>query len=282
MSEQVVHDPKFLPDSDSLSVVGLSANKLRTDNAAYELITANQAKGDLLMAQNAVASYVLWQRGHEHEAIAVRAGVSVKTIERWTVAGAAILRTGEYVRTIAAVSAGGWMSKGMMDAATKPAGTPEEKMERLEVAAVTHAVTKNYEKDIDADEAKDRALADEVVAEIVTSLPDVTSANGEPVLATTLIANVPNVAEQFGIRRKTRAAQESEGGPQQVHVHLKAALKDVRAIVKANDGAAYVPTADDLKALLTLVEYLLPESELNADITAAIDAFASTHGVDVW
>lgn len=268
---QVVHDPKFLPDSDALAVVDLSANKLRTDKAAFELIASNQAKGDLLMAQNAVAAYVLWQRGHEHEAIAARASVGVKTIERWCVAGAAILRTGEYVHTIAAVSANGWMSKAMMDAATKPAGTPDEKLERLEIAAVTNAVVKGYEQDVEVDDAKDRALSDETVAAIVTSLPDVTIANGEPVLATTLIANVPHVAEQFGIRRKTRAAQESDGGPHQVHVHLKAALKDARAIAKAGD-APYVPTADDLKALLALVQYLLPDSELNADITAAIDA----------
>ena len=271
---QVVHDPKFLPDTDALAVVDLTANKLRTDKAAFELISSNQAKGDLLMAQNAVAAYVLWQRGHEHEAIAVRAGVAVKTIERWCVAGAAILRTGEYVRTIAAVSAGGWMSKGMMDAATKPAGTPEEKLARLEVAAVTHAVAKGYEQDIEADEAKDRALSDETVAAIVTSLPNVTIANGEPVLATTLIANVPHVAEQFGIRRKTRVAQPDEQGAQQVHVHLKAALKDAKQIAKDAE-APYIPTPDDLSALLKLVEYLLPESQLNADITAAIDAVVS-------
>lgn len=271
MSEQVVHDPKFLPDTEALAVVDLSANKLRSDKAAFELIASNQAKGDLLEAQNAVAAYVLWQRGHEHEAIAAKAGVATKTIERWCVAGAAILRTGEYVQTLSAVKANGWMSKGMMDAATKPAGSTDEKLQRLQVAAVTHAVTKGYEQDIEADNAEDRALSDETVAAVVTSLPDVTLANGEPVMAGTLIANIPHVAEQFGIRRKTRAAQESESGPQQVHVHLKAALKDARAIAKAGD-APYVPTADDLKALLSLVEYLLPESELNADITAAIDA----------
>lgn len=271
MSEQVVHDPKFIPTSDALAVVDLSANKLRTDKAAFDLISSNQAKGDLLMAQNAVAAYVLWQRGHEHEAIAVRAGVSVKTIERWTVAGAAILRTGEYVRTIAAVSAGGWMSKGMMDAATKSSGTPEEKLERLEVAAVTHAVTKQYEQDIESDKAEDRQLAEETVASIVTSLPDVTIANGEPVLATTLIANVPHVAEQFGIRRKTRAAQVGDGGAQTVEFHLKAALKDARTIAKDSDEA-YVPTAADLQALLKLVEYILPGSPLNEDIKAAVDA----------
>lgn len=270
MSEQVIHDPKFMPDTTALEEVGLSANKLKTDKAVFDLIVSNQAKGDLLEAQNAVAAYVLWQRGHEHEGIAGQVGVAVKTIERWCVAGAAILRTGEFTKTLSAVKANGWMSKQMMDAATKPAGTTEEKLERLATAAVAQAVVKNYEKDT---EAEDRTIADDVVAQVVTSLPDVVLSNSEPLMAATMIANIPHVADAFGIRRKQREPQLNDQGAQQVHVHLKAALKDARQIAKDSD-AQYVPTADDLKALMSLCQYLNIPLAIDEDVETAIKELA--------
>lgn len=271
MSEQVVHDPKFVPAPEQLEHVGLSLNKVKSDNDLYKLISTNSEKSDLLRAQNAVAAYILWQRGNEQEAIAARLNVNVKTIERWCVAGAAILRTGEYVRTLAAVSAGSGMSKGAVDAATKGEGTPEERLDRLETAAVATHVKKSYVK------SDGKALSDDEVAAIVTSLPQVVADNAEPMIATSMIKSVPHVSESFDVVRKEpkrSSRNNGEGGPQQVVVHLKAALKDARQIAKDSD-ADYVPTAEDVHALLKLVEYLLPGSPLTEDITSAVEALVA-------
>jgi len=269
MSEKV-HDPKFTPEADQLKHVGLSVNKVKSDNDLYQMIVTNNSKTDLLRAQNAVAAYILWQRGHEQEAIAHNLGVALKTVSRWCIAGVAILRTGEYVRTLAAVESNGYMTQGNVDAATKGAGTAEDKLTALEKLAVSTAVQRNYVTD------KGAKLSDEAVAQVVNSLPDVVRADGEPYNAKSAIKAVPFVSEDHEIVRKEQkratTGGSGDGAPQQPEFHLKAALADVRKIVKDNDGATYVPTAHDLKALLSLVEYLMPESGLDEDIKAAIDA----------
>lgn len=266
-SEQVTTDPKFVPAAAQLSSVGLKVGDIRSDDQLYELVRNNRERSDLIEAQNAVATYVLWKRGAEQEAIAGKVGVDVRTVKRWVVQGVAILRTGEYTRTLGAVKLVD-MSKAAVDEATQGDFTAAEKLDRLERAALAMDIKSKFETD------GKKAVSDDTISAIVDQLPAIVQENAEPVTAKNMANSVHIVADRHKITRKTRTPDQDGSGNQVPEVHLKAALRDVRAIVKDNDGAVYVPTPQDLKALLALVNYLLPDSDLNAEITAAIDAVA--------
>jgi len=261
-SEQVTTDPKFIPEDDKLAIVGLSVSNVKTDNQLYKLVVNNNEKSELIDAQNAVAAYILWKRGAEQETIAGKVGRDVRTIKRWCVMGAAIMRTGEYTRTMGAVRLVD-MSKGAMDTATQGDLTPDQKLEQLETAALALDIKSKFQSE------KGKAVTDETIQAVVAELPRIVKENAEPLTAKNMADSVHVVADRFGIERKQRTPDPDGGqGPLAVESHLKAALKDARAIAKAS-GSAYVPTAADVKALMALCDFL--EIPLMID-EATIDA----------
>lgn len=269
-------DTTYVPAESVLASVGLSAKK--TDEAWLNVIKTNVRKNTELEAQNAVATFTLIKRGHSEESIATSVDVDTRTVKRWNIQGQAILRTAAattdnaVARVLSACKIGNGASQALVDAATKVDGSDDEKVDKLETLAVSQVVKRQF---VTEDE---KELSDDTVAEIVRSLPEMAQRNlgtDKPVSAHDMLDAIPNVTESFGIQKKQskRSPQINGDGAQTVEFHLKAALKDARQIAE-DAGEDYTPSPADLQALLKLVEYILPKSQLNADIVVAIEELA--------
>lgn len=247
-------DNSFVPSEDILKSVGLTAKK--TDSGWYNVIKGNQAKTVEMRAQNAVAAWTLTRRGHKRETIAAEVDVDVRTVDGWIVQGQALLRTSGAAnateRAIAATSLSGRTTLGMIDKATKIEGTDEDKLERLERAAVG-----TYIKDRFTTE-DEKALSDDQVAEIVSALPAQAIANvgSDQITAKDMTDAIPNIAESHAIVVKKRSSQPSKPQDQTLEAHFKAALESVKAQQKAVPDQPYEMTAADYKALFALMDHL--------------------------
>ena len=247
-------DNSFVPSDDILKSVGLTAKK--TDAGWYNVIKTNQAKTVEMRAQNAVAAWTLTRRGHKAETIAAECDVDVRTVKGWLVQGQALLRTTSAAnateRTMAATTLSGRTTQSMVDAATKIDGTDDEKLERLERAAVA-----TYIKDRFTTE-DEKALSDDQVAEIVSALPAQAVANlgSDQITAKDMTDAIPNIAESHAIVVKKRSSQPSKPQDQTLESHFKAALDSVKAQQKAVPDQPYEMTAADYKALFALMDHL--------------------------
>lgn len=274
MSEE--KDPTYTPSAALLGELGITATK--TDKGWFDKIKSNHVKSVKMEIENAVSAYTLFMRGHTHEGIAGEVGVDVRTVKNWCVQGKAILRTlpagdDAPARALSAAKLGSGASMALVDAATQTADSDEDKLSTLETMALSQHIKKSFVKE---DES---ALSDDEVSDIVTSLPEQAQANlgtDKAPTAKQMFDAMPNVAEVFGVQRKvtTRTPQTDGGtGPQGLEFHLKAALKDMRAIAKAGE-AAYLPTPQDMAALFQVCQYLNLELVLDEATEAAIKNLA--------
>jgi hypothetical protein len=263
MSDQI--NTKFVPSAAVLSAVGLKVGDVRTDDAIYDLIATNRKAASLAENQISVAVYILAQRGHSFEDIAGRTGYSVAQLKRFKVEGSAILRTGEVERTVSAIRTG-VLSQAIVDTITIGSGTPEVKIEALETAGLAGHIKSRY---IREDGKQVEALDFKAIAEQARQTCE---ASAVPATGQKMALMLPHITEELGLKVKPRESEKDGGtGPQTLEFHLKAALKDVKAIADAAD-AAYVPTPNDLAALFSLCEFLDVPLMLDADVMAAVDA----------
>jgi len=261
-------DPKFLPSNEALSVVGLSQAKLKNDETIFKMLAHNDEQIDTLESQKSVAIYVLKQRGWTNAKIAQRTNYAERTVVRKYIEGMAVLRTGETTRTISAVRSAD-LTEAAVQECTKGTGDSESKIQKLEVAALTKEVTGKYQTE------HGKAPSAATIIKVVEETNKVVTAQAEPATAGTLIDAIPQVTEALGLTVKQRDT-EPDGGvrtPQTVEFHIKAALKDAKAIAKAADEA-YVPSPADVKAILTLCEFLNLELMLPEDVEASVKAMA--------
>jgi hypothetical protein len=263
MSETV--NTKFVPSASVLATVGLKVGAVRSDEAIYELIATNRAAQDIADNQISVAVYILTQRGHAFEAIASKTGYSVSQVKRYKVEGSAILRTGEIDRTVSAVRTG-VLSQAIVDTITLGTGTTEEKVAALETAGLAGHIKSRYQRE---DGQKIEALDFKA---ITSQAREACEAASVPATGQKMALMLPHLTEQLGLKVKSRESDQDGGtGPQSIEFHLKAALRDAKAIAGAAEEA-YVPTPHDLAALFTLCEYLEVPLMLDADVVAAVDA----------
>jgi hypothetical protein len=243
-------DPKFLPSNEALSVVGLSQAKLRNDETIFKMLAHNDEQIDTLESQKSVAIYVLKQRGWTNAKIAQRTNYAERTVVRKYIEGMAVLRTGETTRTISAVRSAD-LTEAAVQECTKGTGDSESKIQKLEVAALTKEVTGKYQTE------HGKAPSAATIIKVVEETNKVVTAQAEPATAGTLIDAIPQVTEALGLTVKQRDTDPDGGArtPQTVEFHIKAALKDAKAIAKAAEEA-YVPSPADIKALLALSEFL--------------------------
>ena len=262
------HDPKFVPSADALAVVGLSQSKVKTDNAIFEFLRHADEQIDTLDSQKSVAIYILKQRGWSNANIAKRTNYAERTIVRKYIEGMAVLRTQETTRTIAAVRSADLTEKTVQEC-TKGTGDSESKIQLLERAALTKEVQGKFLTE--SGKVPDSVVIDRVI----DATAKVVAAQSEPATAGTFIEAIPQVTEQLGLKVKERSSN-SEGGkatPQTVEFHLKAAIKDAKAIADAH-GSDYIPTPADVKAILTLCSYLGLDLALEPEVAAAVEALA--------
>ena len=247
-------DNSFVPSEDILKSVGLTAKK--TDAGWYNVIKTNQARTVEMRAQNAIAAWTLTRRGHKAETIAGECDVEVRTVRNWIVQGQALLRTTSAAnateRTLAATGLGSQATLTMVDAATKIDATDDEKLERLERAAVASYVKSRFKTEDDTD------LSDDQVAAIVNDLPAQAVANlgSDQITAKDMADAIPNIAETHAIVVKKRTSREGKQQDMTLEAHFKAALDSVKAQQKAEPDQPYEMTAADYKALFALMDHL--------------------------
>ena len=263
MTDQV--NTKFVPSASVLATVGLKVGEVRSDEAIYQLIATNRAAQSMAENQISVAIYILAQRGHAYEEIASKTGYSVIAVKRFKVEGSAILRTGEVERTVSAIRTG-TLSQAIVDEITIGTGTAEQKIEALETAGLAGHIKSKYQR---KDGKKIEALDFKAVTQ---QAREACEGAAVPATGQKMALMLPHITEELGLKVKSRESESNGGtGPQTLEFHLKAALKDVKAIADAAD-AAYVPTANDLAALFSLCDFLDVPLMLDADTLAAVDA----------
>lgn len=264
-------DPKFVPSADSLAIVGIKVGQIRTDDALIEFVHGLAETRSLTDAQEAVAVYTARKRGHEFDWILTNLGLLQATAQRREIEGMAILRLQEVTRTVAAIRTGELGIKVVDEITSKiinlDAEGTDERIIELETLAAAKRIKQTY---VTADK---KELSDDAVANLIRQAKDTVVAKVEPLTAATLVQAVPSFSESHGVQRKVtkRTPEPSVSGPMTLEFHLRAALKDMRALVDAADGAPYVPTTQDFKALFDLVTYLDLSLDMSPDMVAALE-----------
>ena len=259
------HDPKFVPSNEALQVVGLSQNKIKTDKAIFDMLAHADEQIDTLESQKSVGIYILKQRGYSNAKIAQRTNYAERTVVRKYIEGMAVLRTGETTRTIAAVRAADLTEKTVQECT----GDSESKIQLLERAAMTKEVQAKYLTE--SGKLPDKSTIDRVIDAVV----QVVAAQSEPATAGTFIDAIPQVTEEVGLKVKERTPDPDGGkkSPMTVEFHLKAALKDAKALADAAE-MDYVATPADVKALMQLCTYLNLELLIEPSVAKAVEALA--------
>ena len=262
------HDPKFVPSNEALQIVGLSQNKVKTDKAIFDMLAHADEQIDTLESQKSVGIYILKQRGYSNAKIAQRTNYAERTVVRKYIEGMAVLRTGETTRTIAAVRSADLTEKTVQEC-TKGTGDSESKIQMLERAALTKELQAKYLTD--GGKIPDKVVVDNVI----DAVTKVVAAQSEPATAGTFIDAIPQITEQVGLKVKERTP-DPDGGKKSamaVEFHIKAALKDAKALADAAE-MDYVATPADVKALLNLCDYLNLELLIEPSVAKAVEALA--------
>ena len=263
----ITTDPKFVPSTEALHVVGLSANVFRNNDTALKFIEDSLTAIDTKDFQISVVVYVLRERGVTNEILAPRFGWSERTITRKYTEGMAILRTQETTRTVAAVRKAS-LSQTLVDTLTQGLGDSETKMSALEEAAVGKSVQDAFVSTTGKEPTEGQ------IADVIRLTKEVVVKNAQPETAYSLVNAIPSISETVGLvaKKKTRKPGDAgDSGPYGLEFHFKAALKDAQQIVKDSEGDAYVITPEDATALLALLAYV----GVNAEALTAIEVLAA-------
>jgi len=261
-------DPKFVPSAASLKSVGLQVNQVKSDEAVLAIITDSLNSINKHENQIAVAICIMVQRGWEYSVLVAKTGLVERTIRRKHIEGLAILRTGEVTRTTSAIRTGG-LSMKVVEELTAGTGDSDSKIDKLEQASFSASVRDKFESE-DGTE-----VSNEQLRELFAKTKEAVEIMEQPAVAGNLVSALPYVTAEAGVQAKpivTRAAQVDGGkSPQQIQFHLKAALKDARQIAK-DSGMDYVPTAEDVSALLTLCTFMDIELDFNEGLADLVDS----------
>ena len=271
MADSNTTDPKFVPAASSLTVVGMKVGDIRTDDALIAFVHGLAEQRTLTDAQEAVAVYTARKRGHEFDWILTNLGLSQATAQRREIEGMGILRLQDVTRTVAAIRTGELGIKVVDEITSRPISLDADGTDERIIALETLAVGKRIKATYVTADKKD--LSDEAVAGLLRQAQSTVEAKVEPLTAATLLQAVPSFSEDHGVIRKVqkRTPEPSVSGPMTLEFHLRAALKDMRALVDAADGAPYVPTTQDFKALFDLVTYLDLSLDMSPDMVAALE-----------
>ena len=263
-------DPKFMPPTEALATVGLTATQLKTNASILKLINTVQEDIDLHEVQISVLITTLMLRGMTVEDLVVRTGYASRTITRKNIEGTAILRTQEVTRTTAAIRAVN-MSTKAMELATR-GGDADTKIAALELAAMDSALASGFQTH------DEKAISPEDSALILLATRKAVLNDALPTVMKNMISYIPLMADEFKIKGKIKKPQERDPDPDggassamALDFHLKRALADVRAIENAAEEA-YVPTPQDYYHLLQLCDHLNIMLDLDPHVIAAIES----------
>lgn len=273
-SKTVVADanPEFTPSQRALTVVGLTREAVATDEQIIALVKENDRNIEVADYQNSVLVYILTARGHNYEWILKTLGIPERTAVRRKIEGMAILRTGETKRTTQAIRKAG-LSDKVVDGCTTGTANRETKIASLEKAAFVSTVQKQYQP---VKGGADAEITEATLSKALDEAMKVVVANEQPTSAVTLIDAVPHITEALGLKPKEqkRGPQDGDTAPKGLEFHMKAALADLKKIVAASDDQPYVPTPQDMKALMDLCQYLDITLDVTPEVAQAVEALA--------
>lgn len=260
----------FTPSATALRTVGLTPEDIRTDEQIIALVKTASDDIALRDAQISVAIYVLVSRGHGYDHILKTTGIPERTAIRRKIEGMAILRTGNTSTVVEAIRFSS-LSDKVVDATTKGAGSKPQKIAALVEASFGQATQRAFKPE------KGEEIDTPVLAAVLKAAHAQVKDNEEPVTVKNLFDAVPHFAEKMGLKPKEqkRTPQDGDAAPKGLEFHAKAALADLKKIVAANDDTPYVPTPQDMKALLDLCTYIDVTLDLTPEVAAAVEALAS-------
>lgn len=240
----------FVPPQAALNSVGLSKADIGDNDAIYALIDAKDQEIRRSDSQISVLIYILHMRGAEEASLVKRTGYDSSTVYRKIAEGMAIIRTGNVDRASSAVRTGR-LSISMVDELTRGTKSAADKLAALEAAALGQYIKTN----LVVEGTKAAPEIDNLPA-IVQELAQAATNDSVPAVMSELVAYMPIVTERLGLTRKPRSSRDPEAGPYGLEYHFNKALDDVKQIQKDSDGEAYVPTEQDLAALLALCTFV--------------------------
>lgn len=265
----------FTPSLSALAAVGLTPEMLQSDQDIIELIVLGVESRALSEYQEAVAIYTAIQRGHDYEWVLKSTGVPERTARRRFIEGMAIVRTGDPLDAVTSVRVGD-LTESAVDEVTKGRLSQSAKLENLRALAFGTAITSSWQvKDGDRVSKIEPAQ----IREAFVQAQDSVLSNEEPVDARTLVKAISSFGKEMGLVKKV-AKRKSQGkadetGPFGVEWHMRATLSDIDAIEAASDGETYIPTPQDVKALLDVATRLGLALDLSPEMAEAIEALVS-------
>ena len=267
-------DPKFAPSKAILDLVKVtktacdSKDYKQTLGAAFRKASDTQEGLDVTKAG---IIYILKTRGVLHTEIIIACDTNERDITRFYNLGCAIFRTQEVTRTKSAVDSGELSHKAIVKA-TDGNASAATKIENLERAAVANVVQRRFQA------ANGKKPSDSMVAKATDAAISAAKANNTPAIASAYVRQLPAISQEVGLSAKTREPSivtVGDAAPMPLAFWLTRALTDAKQIVKDSDGLAYVPTPDDLKALMDLMRYLPLLATDDAVSTLVADAVAT-------
>jgi hypothetical protein len=238
---------EFVPNATTLARVGLTADLIADDQALVATAKSLDAAADQIDWQRAVIVYIAIKRGHDWAWVLKEIGWTENTARRRYIEGIAIVRTNDPARAVNAVR--GVLTEDDVNTATSK-GTAAEKLERLEALAVAKRLKGTM---VNADGTEP---SDEQIKTLLESAKERVTANDDTTSATTLVEYIKNDDATGLVAKKRTPGDPGDSGPFGLEYHMKAALKDLKQIVADSDGEAYVPTAEDMRALMEVMDYI--------------------------
>lgn len=264
-------DPKFAPSKAILDLMKISQAACVGKESLSAAFKAASGQQDTLDTKKAGLIYILKTRGETHNEIITLCNTNERDITRFYNLGCAIFRTQELTRTKSAVDSGELSHKAIV-AATDGNASAETKIGKLERAAVANVIQRRFQA------AKGKKPSDSMVAKATDAAISAAKANNTPAIASAYVRQLPAISQEVGLSVKTREPSivtVGDAAPMPLAFWLTRALTDAKQIVKDSDGLAYVPTPDDLKALMDLMRYLPLLATDDAVSTLVADAVAT-------
>jgi hypothetical protein len=187
-------------------------------------------------------------RGESIERISAQVDMDSATTRRRIIEGTAIIRTGDAHRVVSAVR-NGQLSQKVVDSITQSGMATHDMIEALEAQAVSKLLG-NF---VTEDGHVASAAIDE--GAILTDLRARAEKVALPQTVGSLKTLLPQIAEEYGLQRRTRSPQDTLVGPMILEWHLLKAMSDWEQI-EADCEEEYAPTRDDMNAFLALCQMI--------------------------
>ena len=238
----------YAPSDAKLAKFALDPKAIATDDSTIAMIRSEVASGEMSEARACLGLMILKQRGMQAQKIAERTGIKHSALTERITIGLALARTGDL--SVIQIVRLGKLSQSEVEKTTKSHRSENGKLGALRDLAFRKQASKKIADTMSLPE----------LDEIYTATVEFCEENEEPTGLDYVLENVAFVASGLGYQLKS-VGRSTDGpavdvGPMGIEYHMKKALKDCRAIMADTPAAVWELTADDILAILRLLEYV--------------------------